>query len=317
VSAVSPGGRIAFSRQQTDTNIYRADLRFTTDARREPVVNDLRPIAASSRADGAPRISPDGRRIAFESARSGGQDIWVANADGTGPRQLTFLPIVSQPHWSPDGRLIAFGGAAAGQVRPDVWVVSADGGAPRALTSDLSYDTVLAWSADGKFVYFRSDGSGAGWEVWRVPVDGGAATRMTTGGGLRAQESSDGAFLYYSNDVPQIWRRALRPSTPKAPDVRDVPDTLIMTLPRDAHWGGEWIVRERGIYYVNQHAKTGAAIELFPFKAAGRTQPIKILSLTALLSGGAPFTIALDESWLAWSQEDHRAGDIMMIEGVP
>jgi hypothetical protein len=111
-----------------------------------------------------------------------------------------------------------------------------------------------------------------------------------------------------------------------APDTRD---TLVMTLPRDAHWGGEWIVRGRGIYYVNQHAKAGAAIELMPFTSTStspsstspgavvRARPIRILSLTALLSGGAPFTIAQDESWLAWSQEDHRAGDIMMIEGVP
>jgi pimeloyl-ACP methyl ester carboxylesterase len=37
---------------------------------------------------------------------------------------------------------------------------------------------------------------------------------------------------------------------------------------------------------------------------------------TVGVSGGAPFAIAPDESWLAWAQEDYRAGDIMMIERV-
>jgi Tol biopolymer transport system component/serine/threonine protein kinase len=312
--AVGPGGRLAFSRQQSDSNIYRADLRDTPGGRRDP--RAIRPIVASSRTDGAPRISPDGQRIVFESARSGGQDIWIAAADGAQPRQLTFLPRAAQPHWSPDGRRVAFGAEAPGQVRPDIWVVDASGGTPRQLTSDPSYDTVLAWSADGKSVYFRSDRSGNGWEVWRVPVDGGVPTRITTGGGLRAQESSDGAFLYYSNDVPEIWRRTLRPSAPNGASA-NVADTHVMTLPRGAHWGGEWIVRERGIYYVNERSAAGPAIELLPFRPAGRARALQILPLMAPPSGGAPFTIAPDESWLAWSQEDHRAGDIMMIARVP
>ena len=306
---VGPGGRLAFSRSQSDSNIYRADLRDGPGARHDQ--RAIRPILASSRADGAPRISPDGQHIAFESGRSGGQDLWIASAEGGQPRQLTFLPRAAQPHWSPDGKWIAFGGEAVGQIRPDIWVIESSGGTPRKLTSDPSYDTVLSWSADGKWVYFRSDRAGSGWEVWRAPLEGGPAMRMTTGGGLRAQESSDGAWLYYSNDVPEIWRRSLRPAAANEPDAR------VMTLPRDAHWGGEWVVRERGIYYVNDRSSSGAAIELMPLRPAGRAKPIRILTLLAAPSGGAPFTIAPDESWLAWSQEDHRAGDIMMIERVP
>jgi Tol biopolymer transport system component/serine/threonine protein kinase len=331
--AVGAGGRLAFSRQQSDSNIYRADLHDTASGRGDP--RAIRPIVASSRADGAPHISPDGHRIVFESARSGGQDIWIAAADGAQPRQLTFLTRAAQPHWSPDGRRIAFGAHAPGQVRPDIWVVDANGGTPRQLTSDPSYDTMLAWSADGKSIYFRSDRSGSGWEVWRVPADGGPATRVTNGGGLRAQESRDGAFLYYSNDVPEIWRRSLRPSAqqaqqaqqpqnaqqaqnaPKGTTATNGTDTRVMMLPRDAHWGGEWIAGERGIYYVNQQSAAGMAIELMPFHPAGRARPVRILPLTAPPSGGAVFSISPDESWMVWSQEDHRAADILMIERVP
>jgi Tol biopolymer transport system component/serine/threonine protein kinase len=314
--AVGPGGRLAFTRQQSDSNIYRADLRDMPGGRREP--SAARPIAASSRIDGAPDISPDGQHIIFESARSGGQDIWIAAADGTQPRRLTTLSRAVQPHWSPDGKRIAFGAMAPGQVHQDVWVMDASSGTPRQLTSDPSYDTLLSWSADGKWIYFRSDRSGSGWEVWRVPADGGEAVRVTNGGGLRAQESREGAFLYYSNDVPEIWRRSLRPSANavNAANAANTPDTRVMSLPRDAHWGGEWVVRDRGIYYADEHSPAGAAIEFMPFRPAGRARPLRILPLRAPSSGGSPFAIAPDESWLVWTQEDYRAGDIMMIERV-
>lgn len=68
-----------------------------------------------------------------------------------------------------------------------------------------------------------------------------------------------------------------------------MPDTKIMTLPRDAHWVGEWVVRERGIDYVNQHSTAaGTGIELLPFRPAARARPIRILPLAAPPSGSAP-----------------------------
>ena len=61
---------------------------------------------------------------------------------------------------------------------------------------------------------------------------------------IRPATSSDGAFLYYSNDVPEIWRRTLRPSASKAQTAgnaangSNVPDTLVMALPLDPRGGG-------------------------------------------------------------------------------
>ncbi len=291
-------GGLVFSQTQIDSNIYRLDLR---DGR---PIGTPRLIVASSRSDDAPHISPDGRRIAFLSRRAGGQDIWVAAADGTNPRRLTFLPIASGPRWSPDGRSIAFGAVPPGQMRPDVWVIDANGGTPRQITADPSYETVLAWTADSASVYFMSDRTG-GFEIWKVSAGGGTATRVTPGGGLRVQESRDGRFVYYANDVPEVWRRT----------VGQPAETLITTFPEGTHWGGDWVVGARGLYFLNEDGVGPAAIDFLPFGSASRSRAIRVTTLTAPPAHHVTvFAVAPDESWLAWAQDDYRNSDIMMLE---
>jgi Tol biopolymer transport system component/serine/threonine protein kinase len=293
------GNRLVFSQAQTDSNIYRLDLRG------ERPVAAARLIIGSSRADYAPHISPDGRRIAFVSTRAGGQDIWVASADGTDLRRLTSLTIASGPRWSPDGRSIAFGALAPGVGRPDIWLVHAAGGTPTQLTAAPSYETILAWAADGESVYFMSDRSGR-FEVWNMRVAGGAPTQVTHGGGLRAQEARDGRSLYYANDVPEVRRRALH---------EHLAEQLVFTFPQGTHWGGNWIVGARGLYYLNEQGTGSAAIEYLPFGSPGPVHPIKVASLTAPpTSAVTVFAVAPDESWLVWAQDDYRNSDIMMVE---
>jgi Tol biopolymer transport system component len=60
--------------------------------------------------DRRPRWFPDGRRVAFSSDRSGVNQIWTINADGTGLRQLTFADGngASSPALSPDGASLVY-----------------------------------------------------------------------------------------------------------------------------------------------------------------------------------------------------------------
>jgi Tol biopolymer transport system component len=291
-------GGLVFSQPQGDSNIYRVDLK---DGR---AAGPVRPIAASSRADVAPQIAPDGRRIAFLSMRAGGLDIWVAAADGSDARRLTYLPITSGPRWSPDGRWIAFGATAPGDPRPDLWVVDAAGGLPRRLTGNASYDAVLAWSADGATLYFMSDRSGA-FEIWSMPSGGGGARQVTTSGGLRGEESRDGRFFYFANDVPEVYRRSLR----GAPDER-----LVTTFPTGTHWGGHWTVGARGLYALDLQAPGAAAIDFLPFDPAGRPRPVRVASFSAPPADSVSvFDVAPDESWLVWAQDDYRNSDVMLV----
>jgi Tol biopolymer transport system component len=187
-SAAVSRERLAFVRELIDKDVYR----FETGRPVEPVL-------ASSFVDYGPQFSPDGRRIAFESERSGdAHEIWLAEADGTNPIQLTRGPGLAQgsPRWSPDGRRLAFDSQGE-DGHWDIWTIDADGGSARRLTQGPGDENQPSWSRDGRSVYFaarREDGIP---DVWRVPAAGGVEERITRGGGAISQESTDGRTLFF------------------------------------------------------------------------------------------------------------------------
>lgn len=72
---------------------------------------DWRDVTNDEPFDRYVRWSPDGKRLAFNSDRNGGGQVWIANSDGTGMRQLTFtsteFAATGFPVWSPDGSKIS------------------------------------------------------------------------------------------------------------------------------------------------------------------------------------------------------------------
>ena len=127
-STVARTGRLAYSRQILQSNIWRQEI----PARAGAILQSVR-LTASSAVDFNAQYSPDGGRIAFSSNRSGSREIWTCASDGAQCVQVTTLNgFTGTPRWSPDGRQIVFDSAAAGQT--DVYVVDANGGSPRRLT---------------------------------------------------------------------------------------------------------------------------------------------------------------------------------------
>ena len=194
------GVRLVFTRQLKDHDIYRVT-----------VGGDSVPLLESASEDFNPQYSPDGRRIAFSSARSGtAMEVWVVDADGSQPVQLTHGPGRQQgsPRWSPDGRRVAFDSQGE-DGHWGIWTIGADGTGLAQVTRDDGDENLPSWSRDGRFLYFSSPRRGRS-EIWRVPADGGGEEQLTHDGGFLAFESKDGGTLYYTRepgDGPLFERR--------------------------------------------------------------------------------------------------------------
>ena len=193
-AAVPSRNRLVFAQDRVDFDI----LRFVAPDGETPVV-------ASTFIDYGPAFSPDGRRIAFESSRSGeAEEIWLADPNGSNVVQLTGGPVDwrgeprwrGAPVWSPDGSRILFASRGDGG-NPDLWTVDVDGGALRRVTNDPGHDGIAAWSPDGRWVYYRQDRAD-GRDIVRIPATGGTPERITRNGALYHVLSADGTTLFYS-----------------------------------------------------------------------------------------------------------------------
>jgi Tol biopolymer transport system component/tRNA A-37 threonylcarbamoyl transferase component Bud32 len=190
-ATVASRDRLVFVKELYDADVYRFE-----------VGRPAEPVLTSTFPDYNPQLSPNGKRVAFESDRSGEHLIWLAEADGSRPRQLTQTAGVWQgsPRWSPDSLRLAFD-FKADDGRWDIWTIDADGASPRRLTQDRGDENMPSWSRDGRFIYFASDRQGLPTDIWRVPAAGGTEERITQGGGGLAYESIDGKTLFFMRRI--------------------------------------------------------------------------------------------------------------------
>jgi Tol biopolymer transport system component len=200
--AIAPKGhRLVYSRALRDYNIWRVGLPAGSSFH----AGTASKILASTRLEDSPAYSPDGKRIAFSSNRTGFRQIWVAEADGSNPVALTnfALGAAGSPRWSPDGQTIVFDARPEGLA--DIYTVRVDGGTPRRLTDDPAEDQIPCYSADGRWIYFASGRTGRH-EIFRIPSDGGKAVQIThKGGAYTPLASPDGEWIYYERGAT-IWR---------------------------------------------------------------------------------------------------------------
>ena len=201
------------------------------------------PLLTSTQQDSAPSISADGRFLAFQSLRSGTQEVWISSMDGSRLRQLTFAggPLTGSPAWSHGGESIAF------DSRPDghshIFTVAASGGAPLQLTFGDFNDIVPRWSHDDGQVYYRSNRGGR-WRLWRVAATGGEPQPVSEGDGMEPQESADGRWLYYTRgDEAGLWRK---PTAGGA-------ETRVLSQPAAGYWG-YWQLAAGRLFYLDQSA---------------------------------------------------------------
>lgn len=122
------------------------------------------PLAVDTGDLWVPRLSPDGRRIAYNS-KSGGitVNVWTAPLGGGRAEQLTFdRESMGFPTWSPDGRFLAMQVQRGDDTQ--VVVLPSTGGTPELLTSAHGQSWAFSWSPDGGRLAF----AGLRDEHWNV-----------------------------------------------------------------------------------------------------------------------------------------------------
>jgi|GEM_PF-2362533 len=126
-----------------------------------------------------PAWSPDGTRLAFYSGRSGNDDIWAINVDGSSELQLTDDPGKDRrPAWSPDGTQIVFDSDRAGS--QDIWIMNADGTNQQQLTTGPGSEMFASFSPDGSQIIFYGYEGGRN-DIWTIDTNGDNLRSLTSG----------------------------------------------------------------------------------------------------------------------------------------
>jgi Tol biopolymer transport system component/predicted Ser/Thr protein kinase len=286
------GKRLAYTRNLSDLNIWRVQLPGTGPAK--PV---SAPLISSSRTEASAQYSPDGKRIAFASDRSGNMEIWVSDDDGSHAVQVTTLgkAYSGTPRWSPDGQRIAFDWNVAGHW--DIYTVNAGGGGLQRMTTDSFDHNIPSYSRDGKWLYFASSRTGR-YEVWKMPAGGGDAVQVTKNGGQTAFESADGKWLYYTKADPSssLWKMP-------------VAEGVETQVGPEVYWRS-FAITQQGIYFEPPPKPDGrSSIEFLGFASGARKT---VVPLTLPTSHG--LAVSPDNRFLIYTQLEQAGSDLLLIE---
>jgi Tol biopolymer transport system component len=296
LSVSRSGNRLVYTRDLVDTNIWRIPGPAASDRNSIPAK-----FIASTQQDVEPQFSPDGKKIVFNSDRSGTWELWVCDREGHNSAQLTSLrgTAPGSPRWSPDSQWVAFDCPKAGN--SDIYVISAEGGPLRQVTTEPSADVRPSWSRDGRWIYFGSDRNGD-WQIWKSPAQGGQAVQVTKNKGAKeAFESLDGKFVYYAKlNAPGIW---------KIP-VLGGEETRVIEQGQD----NVWALSQQGICFFDLTQPAGPALEFYSFATRQARLLRQFSKETAVDRANTAISVSEDGRWILYTQLDQAGGDLMLVE---
>ncbi|MBZ0286102.1 MAG: hypothetical protein K8I30_00700, partial [Anaerolineae bacterium] len=152
--------------------LFQANVNYTPQIYR--VDADGRHLQQLTQGKGsfAPRLSPDGARIAFIGWPDSGSELFVMNTDGSGQRQLTRDGgSKATPVRSPDGTAILIQTFFSHNLPSLLKIIDVDSGQQERLAEDAAFDVPPAWSSDGARVLFEKQ-IGDGSALYVIDSDG-------------------------------------------------------------------------------------------------------------------------------------------------
>jgi TolB protein len=181
---------------QTGYAVPAQIARYTLDGWGVSATDAGPPLAGASKGPASPVVkSLENTQITFISDRSGTNEIYAMNVDGSNVRRLTSGGGWMHS-WSPDASRIAF------LSKQSVHVMNADGSDPRLLIANTG-DGGIGWSPDGRRIAFEMKG-----QIAVMDPDGKGARLLTRAGGMSPSWSPDGtkiAFAGWRNKTYDIY----------------------------------------------------------------------------------------------------------------
>ena len=168
----------------------------------------LHRLTHSMSNDVSPKVSPDGKQIAFISDGGGKVELFIMNLDGSGFRSLTNNTLLETgPDWSPDGRRLVFGVETAQLYESDLYVMELESGKLTRLTNTPGYDSSPTFSPNGKQIAFSSNRGHSNpydFDIWLMNADGSQPHRLTDYEEYDADAkwSPDGQRIVFTRAMP-------------------------------------------------------------------------------------------------------------------
>jgi serine/threonine protein kinase len=232
VSVSADGNTIATVQTQASSSVWLAP-----NANAESAV---KLTSGTNEGGGGVALLPDGR-VVYTVSGVGVADLFVVNADGSNPRQLTTNAALNGfPAVSADGRYIVFVSNRTGA--PHIWRMDNDGSNPKQITNGMAEINPLV-SPDGQWVVFQDIND---LRLWKIPIDGGQATRLSDKLASQAAISPDGKLIacrYRDQDLSPFKLGLISFATGETVKTIDIPFTNNNNL--------EWTGDGRAVLYVD------------------------------------------------------------------
>ena len=283
---------IAYTSVIENWNIWRMPLNESGDS---ITLGVPRRFIASSGRNHGPSFSPDGKKLAFISDRSGAWQIWLADADGGDVHQISrsdggFLGSIN---WSPDSKTIAFDARPMGNSNIFMLDVSS-GGVPKPFAANHFEERMPSFSADGKSIYFNSNRDGVV-AVWKAHLAGGSAQKIGLNASFKSLEAPSGKRLFF-NIFETIYSSNLDGSNATRLPVGEVSPDI------------NWVPTDRAFYFTEQ---TDDGQIAFLACRNGKTTLLRKMP-GRLVQNTSNLAVSPDRHWLLYAQRDQATSDIMI-----
>ena len=282
ISSARDADVLTYAALHQDRNIWRFDLKS----------REWKRLIASTAQDASPVYSPSGDRICFRSDRSGEEQLWVANADGSNAVQVTRGSAVrpSVGKWRPDGNAVVFNNPQTFEI-----YIAEEGEGKWTVRSLGARGVHPVFSRDGQWIY------AGGSSLTRIPAAGGTADKIADVRAEALAASFDGKHLYFArepNDT-SLWRIALGSSEPERVLDRMVPGCTSC-----------WALARDGVYYLGMHPASFDRQRIF-FHPGDKS----VVSFPEPLwpRGSGPFSLSPDGRYLLVVRVDPSNSDAMLV----